>query len=114
MIDYTLIMSNNVDIELRGESCLQDTVRRAFKSCTVLTVAHRLHTIVDCDKILVLDAGNVKEFDSPKKLLQVCTHINSTTAPVVFLQLSEDQMTARAPWIASSSCTLSIIKVRTR
>ena len=89
-------MKYNVGFELRDESCLQDTVRRAFKSCTVLIVAHRLHTIVDCDKILVLDAGNVKEFDSPKTLLQVCTPISSTSVPVVPLHLPEDQMTARA------------------
>ena len=55
-------------MELSG---LQETVRGAFKECTVLTVAHRLHTIMDSDQVLVLDAGRVQEMAAPRRLLQV-------------------------------------------
>ena len=44
----------------------------AFKECTVLTIAHRLHTIMDSDRVLVMDAGRVKEYAAPGRLLQVC------------------------------------------
>ena len=43
----------------------------AFAECTVLTVAHRLNTIADADRILVLDQGQALEFGSPQDLLQV-------------------------------------------
>ena len=50
---------------------VQRTVREAFAECTVLTVAHRLHTIIDYDRILVLEAGQALEFGSPQELMQV-------------------------------------------
>ena len=61
--------TSNVDTQT--DSLIQDTVRSAFGHCTVLTIAHRLHTILACDRILVLDAGNVAEFGPPQQLLQV-------------------------------------------
>ena len=50
---------------------MQRTVRGAFAECTVLTVAHRLHTIIDYDRILVLEQGQALEFGSPQDLMQV-------------------------------------------
>lgn len=57
-----------VDLEL--DELIQNTIRSEFADCTVLTIAHRLHTILDSDKIVVLEGGEIVEFDSPKKLLQ--------------------------------------------
>lgn len=52
------------------DGLIQTTIRRKFADCTVLTIAHRLHTIMDSDKILVMDAGRAVEFEHPYKLLQ--------------------------------------------
>lgn len=58
----------NVDPET--DNLIQKTIRTGFKDCTILTVAHRLNTIIDCDRILTLKQGVVQEFDSPHILLQ--------------------------------------------
>ncbi|KAK0644149.1 ABC transporter [Cercophora newfieldiana] len=51
------------------ETFVSELVRTEFKDWTVITVAHRLETIVDFDKVLVLQDGHIVEFDSPKVLL---------------------------------------------
>ncbi|KAL1826245.1 hypothetical protein ACET3Z_004657 [Daucus carota] len=56
-------------VDVATDALIQNTIREEFKSCTMLTVAHRLNTIIDSDKILVLEAGQVLEYDSPEKLL---------------------------------------------
>ncbi|ORX82952.1 P-loop containing nucleoside triphosphate hydrolase protein [Basidiobolus meristosporus CBS 931.73] len=56
-------------VDVQTDALIQKALRVDFAQCTVLTIAHRLNTVIDYDKILVLDNGNVKEFDSPKNLL---------------------------------------------
>lgn len=54
----------------RTDSLIQVTIREKFANCTVLTIAHRLNTIMDSDKVLVMDAGSIVEYDHPHILLQ--------------------------------------------
>ncbi|KAK9823545.1 hypothetical protein WJX72_003616 [[Myrmecia] bisecta] len=55
------------------DSLIQTAIRTAFSECTVLTIAHRLHTIIDSDRILLLAAGKLREFDTPANLLRDTT-----------------------------------------
>jgi ABC-type multidrug transport system fused ATPase/permease subunit len=57
-------------IDNETDAKIQSMIRTEFKKCTVLTVAHRLHTIMDSDRVMVLDDGVVLEFDSPSRLLK--------------------------------------------
>ncbi|TPX44411.1 hypothetical protein SeLEV6574_g04522 [Synchytrium endobioticum] len=56
-------------IDPETDSLIQRTIRREFNDCTILVIAHRINTIMDSDRILVLDRGTVVEFDSPRALL---------------------------------------------
>ena len=58
----------NVDVET--DKLIQGVVRTAFKDFTILTIAHRIDTILDSDRIMVLDQGNLIEWDSPQRLLE--------------------------------------------
>uniref|UniRef100_A0A914E7D4 Multidrug resistance-associated protein 1 n=1 Tax=Acrobeloides nanus TaxID=290746 RepID=A0A914E7D4_9BILA len=56
-------------VDMNTDALIQKTIREQFKDSTVLTIAHRLNTIMDYDRIIVLDSGRVKEFDSPANLM---------------------------------------------
>ncbi|XP_032672071.1 multidrug resistance-associated protein 1 isoform X3 [Odontomachus brunneus] len=57
-------------VDLETDDLIQTTIRHEFKDCTVLTIAHRLNTILDSDKVIVLDKGLIVEYDSPHTLLR--------------------------------------------
>ncbi|GJE96044.1 multidrug resistance-associated ABC transporter [Phanerochaete sordida] len=57
-------------IDYETDAIIQRSLRNELKDVTVITVAHRLQTIMDYDKIMVLDAGHLAEFDTPKALLE--------------------------------------------
>ncbi|XP_012271250.1 multidrug resistance-associated protein 1 isoform X2 [Orussus abietinus] len=57
-------------VDLETDDLIQRTIREEFKDCTILTIAHRLNTILDSDRVIVLDKGRIVEFDPPETLLQ--------------------------------------------
>ncbi|ELT96689.1 hypothetical protein CAPTEDRAFT_132588, partial [Capitella teleta] len=57
----------NVDKET--DEVIQVSIRKTFSECTVVTIAHRINTVIDLDRILVMDGGRLVEFDSPYLLL---------------------------------------------
>uniref|UniRef100_A0A8P4K2G0 Multidrug resistance-associated protein 4 n=1 Tax=Dicentrarchus labrax TaxID=13489 RepID=A0A8P4K2G0_DICLA len=65
-----IIDEATANVDPRTDSLIQQTIRDKFQECTVLTIAHRLNTIIDCDRILVLAAGRIQEYDQPYVLLQ--------------------------------------------
>ena len=56
-------------VDMDTDDLIQQTIRQAFASRTVLTIAHRINTIMDSDRVMVLDQGQLIEMDSPSCLI---------------------------------------------
>ncbi|KAL6841674.1 hypothetical protein ACP4OV_028503 [Aristida adscensionis] len=57
-------------IDSATDAILQKVIRQQFSSCTVITIAHRVPTVTDSDRVLVLSYGNLLEYETPAKLLE--------------------------------------------
>ncbi|XP_055867950.1 ATP-binding cassette sub-family C member 4-like isoform X5 [Biomphalaria glabrata] len=64
-----LIDEATANVDPITDELIQQTIRTKFRECTVLTIAHRLHTIIDSDRVMVLDNGFIVEFEKPYKLM---------------------------------------------
>ncbi|XP_054839830.1 ATP-binding cassette sub-family C member 5 isoform X3 [Eublepharis macularius] len=69
---------------------IQETIREAFADCTMLTIAHRLHTVLGSDRIMVLMQGQVMEFDTPSALLS-----NENSRFYAMFAASENKITVK-------------------
>ena len=58
------------NVDLATDTLIQDTIQKEFGHCTVVTIAHRISTVMESDRIIVLDKGKVVEIDKPAKLLE--------------------------------------------
>ena len=65
---FVLMDEATANIDTESDKLIQRTIRRAFSAHTVITIAHRLHTILDYDKVVVIDAGSVIETGAPSQL----------------------------------------------
>ncbi|GBN77020.1 Multidrug resistance-associated protein 1, partial [Araneus ventricosus] len=57
-------------VDVETDELIQSTIRTQFSDCTVITIAHRLNTILDYDKVIVLSKGEIVEMDKPEELLK--------------------------------------------
>lgn len=65
-----LVDEATANIDVKTESVIYKAMNEAFKDSTVITVAHRLNTVINSDRILVLEGGLLKEYDNPQVLLK--------------------------------------------
>ncbi|OVA02655.1 ABC transporter [Macleaya cordata] len=57
-------------VDSQTDGVIQKIIREDFTACTIISIAHRIPTVMDCDRVLVIDAGVAAEFDKPSRLLE--------------------------------------------
>ena len=79
-------------VDLETDDLIQATIRKEFKDSTVLTIAHRLNTIMDYDRVMVLDKGSIAEFDTVKGLMKKEGGIFSSMAKHAGLSYEDEKV----------------------
>lgn len=84
-----LVDEATANIDVTTEAIIYKAMNESFKNSTVITVAHRLNTVINSDRILVLEGGMLKEYDHPQELLK---NPNSFFAQLYNESLKENKM----------------------
>jgi len=69
-----LLDEATASVDVKTDHLIQKTIQNQFSDCTVITIAHRLNTIINYDKVMVLDQGQLVQFESPERLLSTSGH----------------------------------------
>ncbi|KAJ4703008.1 ABC transporter C family member 2-like [Melia azedarach] len=113
-------------VDVKTDALIQRTIREEFNYCTMLIIAHRLNTIICCDRILVLDAGQVLEYDTPEALLMkeesAFGRIVESTGPanaqylrsLVFEGKENERQGSQRRWLASSHWAAAVSPTSTQ
>lgn len=72
------------NVDMRTDDFIQKTLKTRFKNYTIITIAHRLNTIADYDKVFVMDKGQVVEYGQPLELLTNSPDDMSVTKQGIF------------------------------
>lgn len=67
---YIILDEATASLDNESDATMQKVIKEEFDDCTNITIAHRLESVIGFDKVLVLDAGRILEFDTPRKLLE--------------------------------------------
>ena len=68
-MDLRLFAKISCSVDSETDALMQTVIRTHFKNQTVIAIVHKLHTILDFDKVVLLENGKILEFDTPKALL---------------------------------------------
>jgi len=84
-------------VDIQTDCLIQEMIRSQFQDCTIITVAHRLHTIMDSDRVMAMRAGELVEFDKPINLIRnhpdgLFASMVAATNDASLIQLAEGKM----------------------
>merc|ERR1711988_948186 len=91
-----ILDESTASIDGETDAFIQVMLRERFQRTTLITIAHRLHTIMDYDYILCMENGTAVEFGTPADLLSMSSSSSSTTAAAAVTTTSSSQSTTRS------------------
>lgn len=77
VVQIIILDEATASVDPRTEAIVQRTIQEEFSDCTILTIAHRLQTILSCDRIIVMEAGCIVEMGRPGDLLSEANSVFS-------------------------------------